>query len=175
MRVLVAFLAAVLVPTLSMAAWYLYGQFSSFPADDPYIWIRTRNFLVICLSVAGAYVVALGIPTYLLLRKLNAIRWWSTIGAGFFLSAVPVAIFAWPLRYSDMNTSATVDGVQTMINGVPTTAGWLQYVSGFSFFGACGAVAALSFLGRVAQVIPNNALQATRKTLAPELERFERV
>lgn len=97
------------------------------------------------LTVSGAYVVALGIPTYLLLRKLNAIRWWSTIGAGFVLGAVPVAILTWPLRYAELRTSATINGVQTMIDGTPTMAGWIQYISGALFVGACGAVGAFAF------------------------------
>ena len=145
MKIALSFVAAILVPASLLTAWYLYGQFAMFESDDPYIWIRTRSFFLMCLSMATAYVVVLGIPTYLLLRKLNAIRWWSTIGAGFILGAIPEAISSWPLRYSELQTSATVDGVQTMIDGAPTLAGWMQYTWGVAFVGACGAVGALAF------------------------------
>jgi hypothetical protein len=145
MRTVASFLAAILTPAFLLTGWYLYGQFATFESDDPYIWVRTRGFLLYCLSVATAYVVILGIPTYLLLRRFNAIRWWSTIGAGFVLGSISVAILTWPLRYPELRTSASVDGVQTMIDGTPTVAGWLQYGSTVAFFGACGTIAALAF------------------------------
>jgi hypothetical protein len=145
MRILFSFLAAILMPACLLTAWYLYGQFAVFESDDPYIWVRSKNFFFTCLLFAAAFVVVLGVPTYLLLRKLNAVCWWSTIGAGFILGAIPMAIFTWPLRYSELRSSASVDGVQTMIDGVPTLEGWVQYASAVSFVGACGAVGALAF------------------------------
>jgi hypothetical protein len=98
-----------------------------------------------CLAVSAAYVVILGVPAYVLLRKLNAIRWWSTTAVGFILGAIPLAILTWPLRYSELRGSASVNGVQTMVDGIPTAAGWLQYMASVSFFGLCGAVSALAF------------------------------
>jgi len=89
--------------------------------------------------------VVLGIPAYALLRWRNAVRWWSTVATGFALGALPAAILFWPLRYSELKASSSSDGVQTMVDGTPTLAGWMQYVGGLSFFGACGAVGALSF------------------------------
>lgn len=139
------FVAAILVPTGLMVAWYLYGQFATFEANDPYIWVRTRGFLLICLAVSAAYVLALGIPTYALLKWLSVVRWWSTVGSGFILGAAPMAIFTWPLRYPELRSSASVNGVQTMVEGTPTMAGWVQYFSGVAFIGACGAVSALAF------------------------------
>lgn len=145
MKIALSFLAAILLPAFLMTAWYLYGQFSFFEADDPYIWVRTRGFMFMCLLVATAYVLLLGAPTFLLLRKLNAVRSWSTVGAGFILGAIPVAIWAWPLRYSSARISSSSNGISTLIDGVPTMEGWLQYLYGVSFFGACGAVGALAF------------------------------
>jgi hypothetical protein len=145
MRTVVAFVAAVLLPTFVVITWYLYGQFAMFEPDDPYIWVRTGRMLEICLSTATAYVVILGVPAFLLLRKLRGIRWWSTIGTGFILGSLPVAILTWPLRYPELRTSASVDGVQTMVDGTPTVAGWVQYASGFSTVGFLGAVGALAF------------------------------
>lgn len=141
----IAFLAAILLPACLMTLWYLYGQFQMFEPDDPYIWVRTSGWLLMCLMASAAFVIAFGLPAFLVLKKLKAIRWWSTVGAGFLLGAIPPAILAWPLRYPDLRTSASVNGVQTMINGTPTLAGWLQYISSVSFVGACGAVGALAF------------------------------
>jgi hypothetical protein len=145
MRTFLAFAAAVLLPTFIVTAWYLYGQFAMFEPGDPYIWVRTGRMLTICLSTATAYVVILGAPAFLLLRKLQGIRWWSTIGTGFVLGSLPIAIITWPLRYPELRTSASVDGVSTMIDGTPTVAGWVQYASGFSTVGLLGAAGALAF------------------------------
>lgn len=145
MRITFAVLAAILAPAGVMALLYLYGQFMTFEADDPYIWVRTRGFLIICLLVSAAYVVVLGIPAYLLLRWRNAVHWWSAIASGFVLGAIPVALIAWPLQHAGHNTSASVNGVPTLIDGVPTTAGWMQYLYGVSQFGALGALGAFAF------------------------------
>lgn len=145
MRTVLAFIAAIALPTVIMVGWYLYGQFQVFEADDPYIWGRTRGFLGLTAVIVSGFVLVLGLPAYLLLRYLKLVRWWSTLSAGFILGALPMAIFTWPLKYSDMKSSSSVNGVQTMIDGVPTTAGWLQYVEGVLFFGAFGLAAAFVF------------------------------
>jgi hypothetical protein len=145
MRLVLAFLSAIALPTLIITAWYLYGQFQTFASDDPYIWVRTRSFLWITFVISSGFVLILGVPAYFLLRRISAVRWWSVLIAGFTLGAIPMAILTWPLKYLEMKTSASVNGVQTMIDGVPTMAGWLQFIEGVSFFGACGMVGALAF------------------------------
>ncbi|WP_444917886.1 hypothetical protein [Microbulbifer sp. JMSA003] len=145
MKLLLAFISAAASPALLMVIWYLYGQFQIFEADDPYIWVRTGNFAVICFFVSGAFVLLLGLPAYFLLRKFRLVRWWSTLVVGFSLAAIPMAIFTWPLKYPELKTSASVNGVQTMVDGVPTIAGWLQFTQGVLFLGVCGLVGALAF------------------------------
>ncbi|WP_237055153.1 hypothetical protein [Microbulbifer sediminum] len=145
MRVLLAFISAAAFPALLMVVCYLYGQFQIFEADDPYIWVRTKNFAVICFFVSGGFVLLLGLPAYFVLRKFRLVRWWSTLGAGFCLAAMPMAVLTWPLKYSELKTSASVNGVQTMMDGVPTLAGWLQFTQGVLFLGVCGLVGALAF------------------------------
>src|SRR6266849_8771845 len=46
--------------------------------------------------------------------------------------------------------------VQTMLDGVPTLAGWLQYLQGLLFFGAFGALGGIAFWAtlRVAGQLP---------------------
>lgn len=144
MKITLAFLAAMLVPVGLMVGWYLWGQFATFEPDDPYIWVRTGHFLILCALISAALVLVLGIPAYLFLRWRNAVRRWPTITSGFVLGVVPVAVFSWPLRLSQ-GSSASVDGVPTLVNGVPTFAGWLQYLESVTSFGACGAVSATAF------------------------------
>ena len=156
MRIALAFLSAVTLPAMLMTAWYLYGQFQTFEADDPYIWIRTRSFLWLTFLISGGFVLILGLPTYFLLRYFKVVRWWSTLAAGFILGAAPMAVFTWPLKYPELKTSSSVNGVQTMIDGVPTMAGWVQFIEGVCFFGGCGLVAALAFW----LVAPNKAFKS---------------
>jgi hypothetical protein len=144
MKITLAFLAAILVPVGLTTGWYLWDQFNTFKPDDPYIWVRTGNFLSLCALVSAVYVIALGIPAYLVLRWRNAVRWWSSIASGFVLGAAPVAVLSWPLRFSQ-GASASVDGVRTLVNGIPTFAGWLQYLESAVLFGACGAASATAF------------------------------
>jgi hypothetical protein len=152
-----------------MVGWYLYGQFAVFEANDPYIWVRTRGFAILCLVIAAAHVILLGIPAYLLLRWRDAVRWWSTILSGFVLGATPIAILAWPLRYAQPGSSASFDGISTMVDGVPTMAGWTQYLSGLAFFGALGAGGACAFW-LIWRMRPNTSFKVTPDS-APQLDR----
>lgn len=145
MRIALAFLSAAALPAILMISWYLYGQFQTFEPDDPYIWVRTKNFSALCFFVSAAFAFLLGLPAYLVLHWFKLVRWWSTLGAGFTLAAVPMAIFTWPLRYPELKSSTSVNGVQTMIDGIPTMAGWFQFAQGVLFLGACGLVGALAF------------------------------
>ena len=67
-------------------------------------------------------------------------------------------MFSWPLRYASPGSSASVNGVDTMIDGVPTTAGWLQYLYGVAFFGIFGILAAAAFW-LVLRGGPNNSFK----------------
>ena len=147
MRTLLAFVAAAVAPVLPFILFYLYDQFERFPPDDPYIWVRTRNFFLICAAISSAHVFLLGVPSYALLRwrMKGSIRWWFSILAGFVLAAIPVTLFTWPLKDAGLRTSVTTNGVQTMVDGTPTAAGWMQYAEGIVFFSLCGALSGITF------------------------------
>ncbi len=145
MRLVLAFIAAIALPTALMVLWYLYGQFQTFEANDPYIWVRTWGFLGLTAAISSSFVLILGLPAYLLLRYFRKVSWWSTLLSGFCLSAIPAGIFTWPLRYAGAGSYSSVNGVETMVDGVPTIAGWLQFIEGVLFFGGLGFVAALAF------------------------------
>jgi hypothetical protein len=132
-----------------------------FPADDPYIWVRTKSVLGLFLAISSAHVVLLGGPAYALLRWCRAVRWWSILASGFVLGAAPFAIWSWPLQYSSLRSSATFNGVQTMIDGAPTAAGWWQYTQGVLVFGAWGLVSSLAFWLTVHALSHNRSLQRT--------------
>jgi hypothetical protein len=145
MRLIIAFVVAILVPACIGTGLYLYGQFVTFESNDPYILIRTRTFLFACLALATLHVVFLGIPGYFVLRRRNALRWWSILSSGFVLGAIPSAVLSWPLQYAGMRTSSVMDGVAMMNNGVPTIAGWLSYLGAVAVLGAYGVSGAAAF------------------------------
>lgn len=145
MRIAVALTAAIVGPALLLIGPYIYGSFQLPVANDGHLWVRVKNFSLMTLMVSSGFVILLGVPAFLLLRWKRLIRWWSTIGSGLLLAAVPMAILTWPLRYSHLKGSSIINGVQTMIDGVPTTAGWLQYAGGVGMLGGLGAVGGLCF------------------------------
>ena len=143
MRLAIATLSAIALPTLIMTCWYLYGQFEIFDANDPYIWVRTKGFFFVVLAISAGFVVVLGLPAYFLLKQIKRVTWCSTVVSGFLIGATPVAIFLWP--YGSPGSSASSNGVDTMINGVPTLAGWLDYLQAVIFFGGFGLASAFVF------------------------------
>jgi len=116
---------------------------------DGYGWVRTGNFGAMALAVSAGHVLILGVPTFIVLKWRDVIRWWSSALSGFVLGCLPVGIWSWPLLYPELKTSSSHwDGekmVQTMIDGVPTVAGWISYTKGFLFMGAFGAMGGVAF------------------------------
>ncbi len=116
------------------------------------------SLLTISFGIALAHAVLLGLPTFLVLRTKNWVNGISTPVAGFIIGAIPVGVLSWPMRYSDLKSNAWTgpERVQTMLDGVPTLAGWLQYLQGLLFFGAFGALGGIAFWAtlRVAGQLP---------------------
>src|SRR5262245_44315231 len=90
-------IVAALTPAVVASAYFaLFGGFSG-------------EMLVIALwalAVAMAHVLELGLPAFLLLHKLDFIRWWSVTALGFLAGGIPFGIFAWPLRYATAGSSS---------------------------------------------------------------------
>jgi len=57
------------------------------------------NLIVIVISfvvtylIAGAHVLVLGLPAFLLGKRLNAIHWWTCIVVAFLIGGLPIAIW----------------------------------------------------------------------------------
>jgi len=110
---------------------------------------RSLTVAPIVLMYAGLHAIALGLPIAVLLHRLRRIHWWTGLLGGFLCGALPTALWSWPLRFPELQgNSSQWDGeriVETMVDGVPTTYGWLVYIQEFSFYGAFGAVGGLAF------------------------------
>jgi len=93
-------------------------------------------------------VVFLGVPVFLLLRRLGRLSWFSLGCAGFVLPAIPMAILGWPYNdESSFSSGGSLFGhyVQYVVNGVPTFYGWLDYAHSVLFWGLQGLAGALIF------------------------------
>lgn len=70
-------------------------------------------------------------------------RWLPCVATGFVAASLPIAIFSWPLTFD--GTGWSVNGVDLIVNGIPTAAGWMQFAKDVSIFGGCGAMGGLTF------------------------------
>ncbi len=126
----IAFLCAVFAPAL------LFAPFS-IPAA-----------LFVFLFALG-HVTILGIPTFLLLDRLKKVNFLSILISGFLIASLSEAVRSWPRQYPEVKSTSTFwDGekmVATMIDGVPTFAGWVAYLKGIGFFGLFGLFSAFVF------------------------------
>jgi len=103
---------------------------------------------LLAFVVALLWVVLLGLPTFLLFKNRGLARWWSATVSGFFLGAVPMALVSWPYKPGSGSGYSAWDGhkmVEYVVNGVPTRAGWVQYVLGSGGMGLMGAGSAVMF------------------------------
>jgi hypothetical protein len=91
------------------------------------------------------FAVFLGLPVALLYRVKRWTRLSETLTGGFLIGAVPFSIADWPVHRSPGEMSS-IGGVATSLNGIPTLAGWLQYLAfDVAAAGGLGALGALAF------------------------------
>ena len=124
-----AFVLATLVAALGFTAW----------------WASFKVFLT-ALVIASLHTVFLGVPLYVLLRWKKRLTAFTAIFGCCLIGAVPMAMWSWPLANPELKRSV-VDSRwgQVMVDGVPTTAGWLLYGSDVLVFGALGLLAGVVF------------------------------
>src|SRR6185369_144767 len=113
MSIWIAALAAVAVQPLVLLARIAPDYFAS---AQP---IHGIGFMLLAVVVvAAAVVLLLGIPTFLMLRKLHREGWVSLASAGLVLGALPVA-FSWPRHLEGFSSGENWHGkyVETYVNG----------------------------------------------------------
>jgi hypothetical protein len=96
-------------------------------------------------ATALGHAVLLGLPLFLVFRSKGWINVMSCVVCGFAVGAVPAGVLTWPMQHPELHTSALVDGVQTIINGVIIAAGWVSYVRPLIYFGSFGALGGFAF------------------------------
>lgn len=99
--------------------------------------------IVIYVAFIGLLHGLLALPIFMFLNNIHRVSLLTCSLAGFFVGSLPMAIFTLPFR--GKGSSAMVNDVPTVIDGVPTLAGWWHYVIGFSYLGLLGLVAGVIF------------------------------
>jgi hypothetical protein len=145
---LMALLPAALITSVCFLAGFgvqslWTGQLKHLPLD------YLGRVAVFAVETSLAHAVLLGTPLFLGLYHLKWLRWWSCLLAGLLLASIPVGIQSWPFRHAAPHVStAVVRGgkiVETMVNGVPTLAGWLDYARAVGTYAALGVIGGLAF------------------------------
>jgi hypothetical protein len=103
------------------------------------------RLLPISFTIALGHALGLGLPFFAIFKVRHWINIFSCIGCGFVIGALPVGVFTWPLAYWSAGGHASIDGIATVVDGVPTAAGWFYYAQSVGFFGLFGALAGLAF------------------------------
>ena len=122
-----AFLFAALVPALAFA-----------------LFAGSSTLLPFALVVTLAHAVLFGLPLFLLLRAKGWINLLTCIGGGFLIGAIPLGVVGWPLSPST-GSNIWVAGVPTVVDGIPTAAGWMRYGIYLMLLGVDGALGGLVF------------------------------
>lgn len=102
------------------------------------------RILPLAFAVTLGHSVILGLPVALFFRAKRWKRLSATVAGAFLIGVVPGGLLTWPVDLS-FRTSGSVDGVATIINGIPTLAGWLGYIKLLGMLGGLGAVGGLAF------------------------------
>jgi hypothetical protein len=119
--------------------------------------------LVSALVVSLGHVLFLGVPTVFILRHFGMLRTSSLLLAGGVLGMVPFGVLSWPVTSPPHSSFHYISGemVATLVNGVPTAAGWAQYAKGIAFFGFLGAIGGGAFALALRVFEPNYAFKRT--------------
>ena len=104
--------------------------------------------------VALAHALLLGIPTYLVVRTRGDFRWWLAPLCGFAIGALPVGLLT--VGGSGV-VQSSVGHTPTVVDGVRTWAGWLEYLQVVGRAGLLGAAAAFAFALTVRATLPRPA------------------
>jgi len=145
---LLALLPAALASVVCFLAGYVthalwVGQLKHLPQE------YLASLAMFTLEAAVTHAVLLGTPLFFALHRLNWLRAWSCPLAGLVLASLPKAIQSWPLRLAQPHVSVSMrlgdKMVQTVVNGVVTPAGWLEYARVIGIYAVLGAIGGLVF------------------------------
>lgn len=125
------------------------------------------RLITIVFVIALGHAVILGLPAFLLGRSIQRINLISSTAVGFVIGAGPITLLT--LFSLGSNGSASINGVPTIINGMPTSAGWLYDLLSWISFGGFGALGGIAFF--LILKLTGGANRADNETTTPVTRR----
>lgn len=114
--------------------------------------------------VALAHALLFGMPAYFVVRARGRFAWWLAPLCGFAIGALPVGLLTLGGFGAEQ---ASVGNVATVVDGVRTWAGWLEYLQVVGAAGLLGAAAALAFALAIRSTLPRPADAAPFHAASP--------
>jgi hypothetical protein len=95
--------------------------------------------------VALGHAIVLGLPLFLFLRAKSLVGIMSCALGGFVVGAIGPALFGLMAMFGNASYNASSGGRATIVNGVPTLAGWIDYAQAVGYAGLIGLAGGLTF------------------------------
>ena len=127
-----AVLCAGLAPALVMAALWHTAEVA------PVAFVFT-------FVIALAHAVLLGLPLFLVLQSKGWVNVVTYVVFGFAVGAAPDGVLTWPMQHAAYTTSASIEGMSTIIDRVFTAVESVSYIKPVIYCGSLGALGGLAF------------------------------
>ena len=144
--VTVASLAAIAIQPLIAILWILGPSYLAGLSVSAHSLGEVSGWVVL---FAAAFVLILGLPAFLVLRRFDRVTARNLGAAGFLIASIPFAALGWPgYPHPGYSAGGNWHGrpVEFVVDGVTTVYGWLHYVEGVFIYGVHGLTGALVFL-----------------------------
>lgn len=134
-------LAAALVPIILPVIWFSVVSFTSaYPnAATPFL------VGIFAFFITVGHIVFLAVPGLLLLRRMGQVKAWTVSLLGFLAGAVPIGIFAWPLKAPRYSGDVTYWNGEQFVRHVPSPPDWTGFAESVLAMGALGLASAAVF------------------------------
>src|SRR5512134_3425671 len=120
----------------------LLGGATTGDGDVQEMLVALAQMSIFVIVVAAIFVAVLGVPLFLVLKRVGGLNWRSILLAGFLAAAIPYALFAFPLWIDSSGFSYGENWHGTyrefIVDGVYTVYGWLNYLEEIVRFGIQG-------------------------------------
>jgi hypothetical protein len=107
------------------------------------LFVCTFGLVPVRYAVVLAHALGLGLPIFLIFWWKRWVNIYTCMGAGFLVAAASGIHPNWPVGPEGRNSS--VGGVDMVVDGVPTLAGWIDFLQVLAFVGFFGAIAGIVF------------------------------
>lgn len=136
------FLAPLIVATAIACIVFALAAISG-PGDFGRASFTSGLALLYAAAVGWALALIFGVPAYLLLKRLGIVSPWATIAVAALIGALLPWLTHWALL--DPSASVSINGCETVANGVTTACGYRRMVQNMILPGLVGAIAGLVF------------------------------